>query len=419
MNDKLLHTPEGVRDIHFQEAQKKDAIQRKIMTVFHRYGFQDVQTPTFEYIDVFNNKFSTIDMKDLYKFFDREGNILVLRPDITPSIARLVATNYNHENTPKRFCYMGNTFRNSESYQLKLKEFTQAGVELVGVDNVDADAEILALVIHSLMASDLEDFQIDIGQAGFIKGLLEEAGLDPAFEEELKKLIDEKNYIAVEELLFDLELEEVKKQQLLDLPKMFGDVSIIDKAREMTTSQTAHEALDRLADIYSILCDYGVEKYVSFDLGMVSQINYYTGIIFRGYTFGTGVSIVDGGRYDTLIDEYGFNAPAVGFAIVIDEVMNSLERQSIEVATEKKDTLLLYKADSRKMAIQVAHRMRADGMNIEIGMLDLDLEANIAYGKKENVGGILNFISAEEVELINLETEEKQTLDVKSLLEDK
>lgn len=419
MNDKLLHTPEGVRDIHYKEAQKKDTLQRKIMAVFHRYGFTDVQTPTFEYIDVFNNKFSTIDVKDLYKFFDRDGNILVLRPDITPSIARLVATNYNSNNTPKRFCYMGNTFRNVQSYQLKLKEFTQAGVELVGTDNEDADAEIIALTIHALLAAGLTEFQIDVGQADFIKGLFEEAGLNADYEAELKKLIDEKNYIAVEELLDQEDLDEKHKQVLLDLPKLFGDVNVIEKAKALTTNERSIAALNRLERVYNILCDYEVERYVSFDLGMVSQINYYTGIIFRGYTFGTGVSIVDGGRYDTLIEEYGFKAPSVGFAIMIDEVMNSIERQNIDIETEKKNTLLIYNRQSRQMAIKVAHRMRTEGMNIEIGMLEASIEENIAYGKEEGIGGIMNFVSKEDVSLINLETDEIQSLDVKSLLEER
>lgn len=416
MNDKLLHTPEGVRDIHCIESLKKNAIQKKIMSVFHRYGFKDVQTPTFEYIDVFNNDCATIDIKNMYKFFDRDGNILVMRPDVTPSVARLMATGYNHEATPKRFCYLGNTFRNSESYQLKLREFTQAGVEFIGTDSEDADAEIIALVIHSLLATGLKEFQIDVGQAGFFKGLLEEAGLNSTYEEELRKLIDEKNYIAVEELLDSLELDEKHKQVLLDLPKLFGDVSVIAKARAITTNEKALNALDRLEKVYNILCDYEVDGFVSFDLGMVSQINYYTGIVFRGYTFGTGTSIVDGGRYDTLIQEFGHDAPAVGFAIVIDEVMNSIERQDIAIDIDLTNTLLVYKPESRQMAIKIAHNMRADGMIIEIGMLEATIDENIAFGKKEGIGGIMNFISEDEVELINLETDEKQLLDVASFL---
>ncbi|PKM53973.1 ATP phosphoribosyltransferase regulatory subunit [Petrocella atlantisensis] len=415
MRDKQLHTPEGVRDIHCNEALKKHEIQRRIMAVFHHYGFLDVQTPTFEYIDVFSHDSGTIDIKNMYKFFDSDGNILVMRPDITPSVARMMATGYHHENTPKRFCYLGNAFRNIESYQLKLREFTQAGVELIGIDSEDADAEIIAIVIQSLLAVGLKDFQIDIGQAGFFKGLLEEAGLDSKYEEELRMLIDQKNYIAVEELLDSLELDQAHKKVLLDLPKFFGDVKVIEQAKSTTMNKKALAALDRLERIYNILCDYKVEQYISFDLGMVSQINYYTGIVFRGYTFGTGVSIVDGGRYDTLLQEFGHSAPAVGFAIIVDEVMNSIERQHIEIDVPSTDTLLLYNLKSRTMAISIADRMRREGMRIEIGMLDRDLEENIAYGKKNHIGGIMNFLSLDEVELVNLETEERNTVDVKSL----
>jgi len=416
MKDKLLHTPEGVRDLHCEETQKKNILEDKIKSVFHRYGFKDVQTPTFEFMDVFNNKCATVDLKDLYKFFDRDGSILVMRPDITPSIARLVATGYSQTMKQKRFCYSGNVYRNSASYQLKLREFTQAGVELIGVDYPDADAEIIVLAIHSMLAAGLKEFQIDIGQAEFFKGLLEEVGLEAEYEEELRKLIDEKNYIAVEELLDSLELDQVHKQILLDLPKLFGEVDVIERARKITTNKTALKALDRLEEVYRILCDYEVAQFISFDLGMVSQINYYTGIVFRGYTFGTGASILDGGRYNYLIREFGYDTPAVGFAIVIDEVMNSIERQKIEVEVKNIDTLLIYKEVTRTMAVKVAHNMRREGMCIEIGLLDQSLEENIAYGKEEKIGGIMYFSSEEEVVLVNLATNQRETVGVAEIM---
>ncbi len=416
MNERLLHTPEGIRDIHSEEAMKKNELQRKVTSVFHRYGFKDVQTPTIEFLEIFNTERGTIDTKLMYKFFDRDGNILALRPDITPSIARFTATFYKHEDTPKRFCYAGNTFRNNESYQLKLKEFTQAGCELIGIDNADADAEIIALTINSLLVAGIKDFQIDIGQAGFFKGIVEEAGLDDSVEEELRKLIDEKNYIAVEELLDSVSMDETHKKVFLDLPKLFGGQTVIDRAREIVKNEKSLASLDRLSTIYEILKDYSLEKYISFDLGMVSQINYYTGIVFRGYTYGTGVSIVDGGRYDTLLNEFGKNEPAVGFAIVIDEVMNALERQQIDWEIDRIDTLLVYNEGSRSQAIKVAEKMRMDGMNIETGMLDKDIDANIAYGASKNIGGIMYFKSDEQVSLINCATKEVQDVSVAELL---
>ncbi|MBC7958237.1 MAG: ATP phosphoribosyltransferase regulatory subunit [Vallitaleaceae bacterium] len=418
MKELLLHTPEGVRDIHLVEASRKIELQNRIMSIFHSYGFKDVQTPTFEYIDIFSKERGTVDLKMMYKFFDRDGNILALRPDITPSIARFIATSMENDGMPKRICYLGSTFRNWESYTGKLHEFTQAGVEFIGVDSPDADAEMIALIVNSMLASGLKEFQIDLGQASFFKGILEETGFDASYEEELRRLIDEKNYIAVEELLQSLNINEEHKKILLDLPKFFGSVEVVHQAKKMTTNSTALKALNRLEEVYEILKDYSIEDYIAFDLGMVSKINYYTGIVFRGFTYGTGVSVVDGGRYDQLLGQFGKEAPAVGCAFVIDDLMAALERQNIHLPSEQVDTLLLYNQNSRKIAIGIGESMRAQNMNIETGLLGQSLEESIAYGKLHQIGGIMNFVTDEIVELINLTTDEKSRIAVSDLFDD-
>lgn len=418
MNERLLHTPQGVRDIHLVEASRKIELQNRIMSIFHSYGFKDVQTPTFEYIDIFSKERGTVDIKLMYKFFDRDGNILALRPDMTPSIARFIASSVENDGMPKRMCYLGNTFRNNESYQGKLHEFTQAGVEFVGVDSPDADAEIIALAVNSMLASGLQEFQIELGQASFFKGLIQETGIDASYEEELRSLIDEKNYIALEELLDSLNLEAAFKTSLLDLPKLFGSIDVVRQAKKMTLNVMALKALERLEQVYEILTDYGIENYISFDLGMVSKINYYTGIVFRGYTYGTGVSVVDGGRYDQLIGQFGEDAPAVGFAIIIDELMSALERQHIYLPTEEVNTLLLYNEDSRSIAISIAESMRAQEMNIEMGLLGRSIEDNIDYGKRHCIGGIMHFVTEEVVEMINLSTGETSRIAVADLFDD-
>ncbi|QUI23299.1 ATP phosphoribosyltransferase regulatory subunit [Vallitalea pronyensis] len=417
MIDRLLHTPEGVRDFNRNETSRKKELKDRIGSVFHRYGFRDIETPTFEYYDVFNHERGTVDIQLMYKFFDRDGNILALRPDITPSIARYVATHYKHDCDPLRLCYMGNTYRNNVSYQGKAREVTQAGVEFIGNASIDADAEVIALIINSLSMAGLKEFQIDLGQAGFFKGLAEEAGLDQKAEEELRTLIDEKNFIAVENLLNECRMTDDLKEVFLDLPKLFGSVDVIDKARQLTQNKIATSALDRLEMVYGILCDYGVEDYVSFDLGLVSHLNYYTGIIFRGYTYGTGVSIVDGGRYDTLLKQFGKDVPAIGFAIVVDELLLAMERQQIDLPTFTIDTLVLYSQETRKEAIQLSEEFRSKGMHVETGLLGESLEANIAYGKKQGVGGIMAFKSKEQVLLINLENMEQTEVAVSELFD--
>ena len=171
MKRQLLHTPEGVRDIYNDECEKKLILQDELLKVQKQYGYHPIQTPTFEFFDTFGREIGTTPSKDLYKFFDREGNTLVLRPDITPSIARCAAMYFGEEKMPIRLCYMGNTFLNNSSYQGRLKESTQLGAELLGDSTVDADAEIIAMVIDCLKKAGLKEFQLSVGHAEFFRGL--------------------------------------------------------------------------------------------------------------------------------------------------------------------------------------------------------------------------------------------------------
>ena len=201
MKRKLLHTPEGVRDIYNSECARKRILQEGLHELFRQYGYHAIETPTFEFFDIFSQEIGTTPSKDLYKFFDREGNTLVLRPDITPSIARCVAKYYAEEEFPVRLCYMGNTFINNSSYQGRLKESTQLGVELIGDNSVDADAEIIALAAHALKTAGLKEFQIGVGHVGIFQGLSKAAGLAEDTEQELLALIANKNFFGVEELV--------------------------------------------------------------------------------------------------------------------------------------------------------------------------------------------------------------------------
>lgn len=201
IQERLVHTPEGVRDIYGEEYAKKLAVEHEIHKIFHRYGYQDIQTPSFEFFDVFSREIGTKPSKDLYKFFDKEGNTLVLRPDFTPSIARCAAKYFIDEDRPLRFCYLGNAFSNTSELQGKLKEMTQMGSELIGDGSVQADAEMAAMMIESLLAAGLTEFQISIGQVEYYKGICEEAGLSEEMELELRKYISSKNYFGAEDFL--------------------------------------------------------------------------------------------------------------------------------------------------------------------------------------------------------------------------
>lgn len=415
MTKQILHTVEGLRDIHPLDTRKKQHIEQQILNVFNQYGYEQVQTPMFEYFDIYHYERGTQDSKNLYKFFNREGDILSLRPDVTPSIARYTATFYNHERSPKRFSYLGNVFYNNENYQGKLREYTQAGVECIGIGNADADAESIALAINALLATGLQEFQLDIGHAGFFKGLAAEAGLSDELREEVRSLIDAKNYIALEELLEDLKIESAAKNGLLELPKLFGQEEVLARAKELTTNVTALEAIERIKEVYNILKEYKLSSYVSFDLGMVSQLQYYTGIIFKGFTYGTGVSVVDGGRYDALLSTFAYDMPAVGFAIRIDELLSAIMRQMIAIDVPSTNTLIVYNKAYRKTAIELAQVLRRQKMTVELDTKNQALDIAKEYGKNKNIGGIMYINAADTVELINLSTDETNTVNLSDL----
>ena len=200
--------------------------------MFHSYGYEDIETPTFEYFEVFSKEVGTIPSKDLYKFFDREGHTLVLRPDFTPSIARAAATYFLPEQEDVRLCYTGNTFINNSSFQGRLKESTQMGVERIGDASVDVDAELLAMMTECLLAAGLTEFQISVGQVQFFKALLEEAGMDEETCENLRSLISSKNNFGVEELILGLNLKPELEQAFLQLPELFGTAEVLQHAKK-------------------------------------------------------------------------------------------------------------------------------------------------------------------------------------------
>ncbi|MDE6846623.1 MAG: ATP phosphoribosyltransferase regulatory subunit [Lachnospiraceae bacterium] len=366
MSKKLVHTPEGVRDIYGDEKARKTVVERLLHEKIKGYGYRDIQTPTFEFFDVFSKEVGTTPSKELYKFFDKDGNTLVLRPDFTPSIARCAAKYFMEENVPIRFCYQGNTFTNTSNLQGKLKEVTQMGAELIGDDSVQADAEMIAMTIEALYHAGLSDFQISVGNLEYFKGICAEAGLDEETELELREYISGKNYFGAEELLERTHVNRKDKEQLLKVSELFGTAAILSEAKKAVSNTRSKNAIDRLEKVYQVLCDYGVEKYVSFDLGMLSKYNYYTGIIFKGYTYGVGDAIVKGGRYDNLLRRFGKKAPAIGFVIVIDDLLAAMNRQGAVISGIESYVKLYYAPTNFKEMLQEAKGLRAAGKNVEL-----------------------------------------------------
>ena len=389
-------------------------MQKKLNTVLHLYGYQDIQTPTFEYFDVFRKEIGSTSIRDLYKFFDREGNILALRPDITPSIARAVATLFETENFPIRLCYAGNTFINHSSYRGRLKENTQLGAELIGVDSIEADAEMLAMVVDGLKKTGLKEFQVSIGHVDFIQSLFEATNLEDEQKEEIRTLIANRNFFGVEEILDHYEIADQVKEAFHQLPELTGGPEILADAGRIAPGEAARLAVERLRQIYDLLKIYGVEDHVTFDLSMSGSYGYYTGIIFRAYTYGTGDAVVRGGRYDHLLEKFGKKTPSIGFAIILDELMSALDRQKIKVETGHRN-LLVYTDATEQWAISLARSFRAKGKNVEMMKRNSwdERETFEAYGKRSSVASMLYLREDRKIEVINLQTGEEKLINTK------
>ncbi|MCR5584637.1 MAG: ATP phosphoribosyltransferase regulatory subunit [Lachnospiraceae bacterium] len=414
MKEKLLHTPEGVRDIYGEEFITKERAERAVKECMRHYGFLQIMTPAFEYFDIFNSERGTVSQRDMYKFIDRDGETLVLRPDITPQIARCVAKYFRDEELPIRMFYHGNTFMNNDGYRGKLKEITQIGAELVNEGGASADAEMIALMIDCIKSMGLDDFQIEVGNADFFRGLCDAAGFDADETDELRMLIEAKNLFGVEELLSGKKIDETIKELFTGLPLQFGSIDFVREMKKKTVNPRAVSALERIEEIYEKLCMYGKENYVSFDLGMLSKYDYYTGVLFKAYTHKTGEPIAAGGRYDKLLSQFGKPAPAIGIAIYTDYAINAMARQKITPKILKNLTLVLYDEKYEETAVRIANDFRKDGLPATLLKKNNNVSDDeyVRYAKAALAGGILYVDSADSIRILDLESGKIQTKNI-------
>lgn len=417
MKETLLHTPEGVRDIYHTELWQKEQVERRMEKQMQQYGFLRIKTPMFEYFDIFNKERGTVSSRDMYKFIDRDGETMVLRPDITPQIARCAAKYFTKEELPIRLCYRGSVFINHSGYQGKLKESTQIGAELVNGQGAAEDAEMAALMIDCLKVSGLTKFQVEIGQADFFRALSEEAGMTEEESEELRTLIESKNIFGVEQLMNEKSFSEELKQLFLKLSDQFGGIETVQHMKTLTKNKRALAALCRLEQMHEALAAYGRESYVTYDLGMLNQYNYYTGVVFRAYTHGTGDVVAAGGRYDKLLGQFGKQAPAIGIAIYSDQLLTALERQELLPKPEADGTLILYAKECLSKAAALAEQFRGEGLTVTLleEQEGLKKQDYADYAERIGAGGILHVTrpqtgNSDEVTVWDLKQQTEQRL---------
>ncbi|HHU91228.1 MAG TPA: ATP phosphoribosyltransferase regulatory subunit [Clostridiaceae bacterium] len=376
-----IYTPEGVQDILFESCRQKRLLESKIRDAFRLNGYKEVETPTIEYYDTFGGERGLINQESMYKFCDSKGRLLVLRPDLTVPVARVAATRLRDEPFPIKCCYIGNTFSFDELGGGRQNEFTQAGCELLGINSAEADAEVVAMAIETVKAAGIDEFQIDIGQVGFFKGLMAESGLSEDEIEEVRELIDQKNLVGVEQVMDRHKVRTPLKRIILDLPKLFGSKDILHKINPEDIGKEATKAIENIKEVLEILEDRNLAQYVSLDLGMVQSLNYYTGIVFRGYTYGVGFPILSGGRYDKLVEKFGRECEATGFSLGINMVMMALERQKKLVKQEPEGVFISYEKNARKIAGDYLRQLIQNNCTAELDLMQMETEESKKYAR--------------------------------------
>ncbi len=313
--------PAGVRDVLPDECRALNAAERALGAKFAEAGFLPVRTAGLEYYDTFAGIKSAVGQAKMFKMTDKDGNLIVLRPDMTLACARIAATKLHKDRA--KLCYFSNIYDFSAGGNSE-REVAQAGVEIFGEEGAFSDAYAVAFAAECLEEIGLKDFIIDIGHVGFYKGLLEGSGLSEAASEEIRGYINAKDAVNTEIALKNHGASERAQAAILALPSLFGGVSVLDEAAKLTDSPLALGALSHLKKVYAYLKEMKMEKCVSFDLGTVKSLAYYSGMVFTGLAEGVGAPVLSGGRYDGLCAQFGKNLAAVGFAVGLGRVLRAL-----------------------------------------------------------------------------------------------
>lgn len=370
MTNKVYQVPYGTKDILPGEMKARRKVESAIINIFDKWGYDEVKTPSFEYVETFGSNGD----ESNFRFFDKANKLLMLRTDMTAPIARLAATRLQDGEKIKRLCYLANLYRYEEIQAGRQCQFEQAGVELLGASGPAADAEIIVLAAEAFKAAGIENFAISIGHVDFVNGLAREAGFNEEETEELKACLRRHDAVAIYEMASRMEgnSEELKKL-FADFVFLQGGVELLERVAKIVTDEKALAALNNLLKIYELLEAYGASKYISFDLGLYRSFNYYTGMLFEIYLPEMGYPVAGGGRYDKMMESFGMDCPATGFALGVDRLMLALSRRG-QANNRNWDALVAFPEGKLQEAIIKATALRAEGKSVKLATEAMTLE---------------------------------------------
>lgn len=365
----LPQIPYGARDFLPHEAKRKRLMEDRLGRLFQQWGYDEVITPTFEYVETLAaSSESNFFEKNVFQFFDQNNRLLALRPDMTTPMARVASTRLKESQGPLRLFYLTNVFRQEEYQAGRQCEFYQAGVELMGSQSAAADAEVIALAIEAMASAGLKEFQISIGQIAFTNGIMAALELKPEDEQAVKACLIHRDLVKLEYVIDKLNLTGEARNLLKQIPLLHGDKQMLDKLCAQVTNPMSQGALKNLQEIYTLLETYGVAQYVCFDLGVFRDFDYYTGMVFEGYTPGLGFPVMGGGRYDQMMGSFGQDCAATGFALGLERVLLALERQDLLPELPLKDVYIAWAEGALNKALMKAKELRQQGKTVEVAL---------------------------------------------------
>jgi ATP phosphoribosyltransferase regulatory subunit len=421
---KPMHTqlPRGARIYLPDEAARKRHAERGLFEVFRRWGYRELVTPTFEYADVLATGTDVAVQENMFKLVDREtGRLLALRADITPQIARVVATRMRDEPKPLRLAYVTNVFRYEEPRVSHYREFYQAGVELIGLDKPEAEVEIVAMAIEGLRALGLSGFQLDLGHPDFFRGLLEEVKTDVAHQHELREALTRKDVGTLERVVGEIAPPAHVGDALCALPSLYGSATVLEHAAGHARNERTARALANLSEVYRLLTIYGLADRVLLDLGGVRGFDYYSGTYFEAYVSGFGASVAAGGRYDHMLGRFGYECPAVGFAFDVGRVLAVMESQGVAVVLPGPDFFIIDFTREKTAALSLARRLRDRGASVARDILTRELPESLDYARAQRARRVLVVGSPrtgpEQLLVLDLAGGGEQTLSIRDVLE--
>jgi ATP phosphoribosyltransferase regulatory subunit len=389
--------PEGTCDQLFKECEALRSVQNRLTEIFISRGFNEVVTPAIEFYDLFNDKAIAMPQEMMYKLIDNKGRILVMRPDNTMPVVRVASTKLKGFQPPLRLFYNQNVFRINPSLSGRRDEIPQCGIELLGMSGVKADLEVVATAIDALK-SVTGNYRFEIGHVGLFKTIIDDLPCGGEQKEQIRKYIESKNFTALEDMLCDSAKENAASRALIELPRLFGGAEVFEKALKIAPNEAAVETIRYLRSIYDVLCRMGYQSNIMVDLGLVQQIEYYTGVIFRGYLQGSGDYVLSGGRYDGLSKSFGVDLPATGFAVNTESIA---QHANLCEKTGRPDVLVFYDISKAKAAYEHMETLTASGIICEISDFDTVAETE-EYAKIKGIGRI-DILSADS-EIISTET---------------